>query len=226
MTPFLRAGLIAGSFAALSFGAVTAQAQTTVAQWTFETSAPATSGPFAAEVGTGQASGFHAGAATVYSSPAGNGSARSFSSNTWAVGDYYQFAVSTLGLPNISVSWDQTGSNTGPRDFALSYSTNGTTFTNVGNYGLTAVAWSSATAAVGSSFSYAVAGASNAANVLFRLTDISAVSINGGTVAAGGTGRVDNFTVTSAVPEPGTWLMMLAGVGLMAARIGRRSRAN
>src|SRR5690242_3123267 len=74
----------------------------TIATWTFETTAPATAGPFAPEVGAGAATGFHAGA-TTYSSPAGNGSAKSFSSNTWAVGDYYQFQVSTLGQQDIAV---------------------------------------------------------------------------------------------------------------------------
>ena len=68
-----------------------------IATWTFETSIPATAGPFSPEVGNGSALGVHAGA-TVYSSPAGNSSARSFSSTLWAVGDYYQFQVNTTGL--------------------------------------------------------------------------------------------------------------------------------
>ena len=104
---------------------------TVVANWTFETSIPATAGPFAAETGTGSALGFHAGA-TTYSSPAGNGSTHSFSSTAWAVGDYYQFQTSTLGDPNVAISFDQTSSNTGPRDFILQYSTNGTSFTAFG----------------------------------------------------------------------------------------------
>ncbi len=35
-----------------------------IADWTFETSQPATAGPFAPEIGLGSASGLHAGAAT------------------------------------------------------------------------------------------------------------------------------------------------------------------
>ena len=113
---------------------------TTIATWTFETSQPGVvDGPAApgagiyitnitAEVGTGTASGLHAGAAT-YSSPAGNGSSHSFSGNTWAVGDFYQFAVSTVGAQNIQVSYDQTSSGTGPGQFYLAYSTDGVNFT-------------------------------------------------------------------------------------------------
>src|SRR5262245_18013945 len=86
-----------------------------VAEWSFETSAPATAGPHNAEGGlnagsVSQALGFHVGAA-VYSSPAGNGTARSFSSNTWAVGDYYQFSTSTTGHSNLYVQWEQVSSN-------------------------------------------------------------------------------------------------------------------
>src|SRR5271165_4431061 len=99
--------------AALAF-ALSAQAQSTIADWTFETSQPATAGPFNPEVGAGSATGSHAGAA-VYSTPAGNGSSHSFSANTWAVGDYYQYQVSTVGdSGTIYLSFDQTSSSTGP----------------------------------------------------------------------------------------------------------------
>ena len=97
----------------LGFGLIAGVAHAdTLADWTFESSIPATSGPFAAEIGTGAASGHHASTST-YSSPAGNGSAHSFSSNTWAAGDYYQFSTSTLGDSAISLSFDQTSSSTG-----------------------------------------------------------------------------------------------------------------
>ncbi len=128
--------LLSGIAAAL-LSASAAQA-TTLATWTFETSLPAgTPGAntyitnLEAEVGTGTASGLHAGAAT-YSNPAGNGSAHSFSVNTWAVNDFFQFAVSTLGAQNIILTYDTVSSGTGPRDFALFYSTDGVTFTQFG----------------------------------------------------------------------------------------------
>ena len=126
------------------------QAQT-IAQWTFETSIPTTAGPFAPEVGSGSGLGSHASGAAVYSNPAGNGSAESFSVNTWAVGDYWQFEASTLGYNNVGLSWDQTSSGTGPRDFNLDYSLNGgSSWTTVTTYSVLANAapnptWTSST---------------------------------------------------------------------------------
>ena len=82
----------------------------TIANWTFETSLPAGSPGagawitnIAAEVGPGVAAGWHAGNAT-YSTPVGNGSAHAFSSTAWAAGDFYQFAVSTLGFQSVTVA--------------------------------------------------------------------------------------------------------------------------
>jgi hypothetical protein len=110
----------------LAFAAGAAHADT-IAQWTFESTVPVTAGPFSPEVGSGSATGSHA-TSTVYTAPAGNGSAHSFSSTAWSIGDYYQFSVSTAGFKDINLSWDQTKSNTGPRDFTLQYSTDGTHF--------------------------------------------------------------------------------------------------
>src|SRR5581483_11130067 len=184
----------------------------TIAQWTFETSVPATAGPFSPEVGSGSATGSHAGAAT-FSSPAGNGSSHSFSANTWATGDYYQFQVSTVGFSNIGISYDQTSSNTGPKFWDLQYSTDGVSFTTfVSQYTVLANAapnntWSAGTPHPEFGFSddlSSVAALNNAANVYFRITeDSGTTSANGGTLAPAGTDRVDNFTVYVA-PEPRT----------------------
>lgn len=217
--------LIAALFAASSANAAT------VAKWTFESlPTTVTAGPYSADIGSGSALGVHAGSATVYSSPAGNGSSKSFSSNTWAVNDYYQFSVSTTGYDTISLSWDQTGSNTGPKNFSLAYSTNGTSFTNFANYSVINGSWSAGAAVNTTSFSQnlsAVTALNNQANVYFRLVDNSTTAINGTTVASGGTGRVDNFTVsgvavTVSVPEADTYAMMLAGLGLMGFMVRRR----
>ncbi|MFO0839548.1 MAG: hypothetical protein U1D55_13615 [Phycisphaerae bacterium] len=179
----------------------------TIAQWTFEVSIPATAGPHAAEVGTGTAVGFHANGAAVYSNPVGNGSVESFSSNTWTVGDYYEFNVSTTGYNTITLDWDQTSSNTGPRDFQLSYSTDGVNYSPIGGvYVVLANAtpnpvWSTATPQPIFHFGpiAAPAAVDNQATVSFRLVDSSAISANGGAVAAAGTDRVDNFTINGTV---------------------------
>ncbi len=202
----------------------------TIAQWTFETSVPATAGPFAAEVGTGSALGFHTGAA-VYSNPVGNGSVESFSSTVWSVGDYWQFQTSTLGFQNIGLSFDQVSSSTGPRDFYLAWSTDGSTFTKFGNDYTVLVntapnAWSSNPANHITTTTYSfdlssVTDLNNAPNVYFRLVDDSTVSAGGGTVATGGTDRIDNFLV--AVPEP-TSLSLMGGFGLLAWTLIRRRK--
>jgi len=219
----------------------------TIATWTFETSQPgvvtlpAAPGAgvaftsFSPEVGAGTATALHAGAAT-YSSPAGNGSARSFSANTWAVGDYFQFQVSTLTFSSISISYDQTSSSTGPGQFSLQYSIDGSTFTTFGSQYTVLVnaapnAWAAATPISTTSFSYnlsSVSALNNAANVFFRVVDtgtLSASQANGGSTApaATGTDRLDNFSVfVTPVPEPST--IALAAVSGLACLIAIRRR--
>jgi hypothetical protein len=195
---------------------------TTIAQWTFESSVPTTSGSYSPEVGSGSASGLHAGT-TTYSSPAGNGSSHSFSANNWAVADYFQFQLRTVGYQNIGVSWDQTSSSTGPGAFGLFYSTDGSTFTQFGaNYsvlvnGSPNSAWSSSGSPnLAFHFAYdlsSITALNNAAAVYFRLVDESTLSASGGAVASGGADRVDNFTVVS-VPDS------LTGLGGLACALG------
>ena len=198
------------------------------ASWTFETAPPAdttaaTIGPIAADLGAGSAIGVHASASTVWSTPAGNGSANSLSANNYAVGDYFQFETSTTGRTDIGVTFDQTGSNTGPRDWQFSYSTDGSNFTNLGPvYSVINGAWSAGTPVTTTSFSYdlsAIPAVENAASVFFRLSVAGTTSINGGVVATGGTGRVDNFTISDSIPEP-------TGLGVigLAAIVGLRRR--
>jgi hypothetical protein len=204
-----------------------AAAQAQIAQWTFETSIPLTAGPVAPEIGAGSALGSHVGAA-AYSSPAGNGSTHSFSANTWAVGDYWQFQVNTVGSFNVGISYDQTSSGTGPRDFRLDYSLNGSSWTTFTTYSVLANAapnpvWNASTSSSLYTFTDNFAGAvDNQATVYFRLIDNSTTSANGGTVGTGGTDRVDNFTV-AVVPEP-TTLSLLGGFGLLALGLFRRNK--
>ncbi|MBI3852817.1 MAG: hypothetical protein HY298_21390 [Verrucomicrobia bacterium] len=208
-----------------------------IAKWTFEASVPTNSGPYLAEVGTGTASGFHVGVGTnvaVYSNPSGNGSVESYSANVWSVGDYWQFQTSTLGFTGIAVSYDQTGSSTGPRDFSLQYSTDGVLFTQFGlSYtvllnGAPNPVWNSTTSSGLFTFAYdlsSVTALDNAPVVYFRIIDGSTTSIGGGTVATAGTDRIDNFTV-SVVPEPQD-LFLFGGLGLLAwTALRRRPRWN
>ncbi|MEI6878436.1 MAG: hypothetical protein WCL33_05305, partial [Planctomycetota bacterium] len=164
----------------------------------------------------------HAAATTTYSTPAGNGSAYSFSSNNWSIGDYYQVSVSTIGYSGVSISWDQTRSSTGPATFDAVMSVDGgTNWTTIltgysvvqaGLAGTGTTTWNTVTAQAGFTLT-AVAGAAadGQANVLFRLRSTV-------TTTAAGTNRIDNFIV-STVPAPGA----IALLGL-AGLIGRRRR--
>jgi hypothetical protein len=146
-------------------------------------------------------------------------SSHSFSSTFWSVGDYWQFKTSTLGFTGVQVAWDQTGSNTGPGNFQFEYSLNGTSFTTIGSaYTLPFNSWN-ATSDLGDSLSQTFAGAvDNQSTVYFRIVDNSTTSVALGTVASGGTGRVDNFTVVG-VPEPSTVALVVSGLaGLLALR--------
>jgi hypothetical protein len=201
--------LVSGLAAALL--SASAAHASNIATWTFETSQPVAN-PGAgvyltnitAEIGTGTAAALHSGA-SVYSTPAGNGSAHSMSSTNWAVGDFYQFAVSTLGAQNIVVTFDTTSSGTGPRDFALQYSTDGVNFTQLGTY--TNGSTGFATGTVNPIFSHtndlsAVTAINNQAVVYFRLAVASTTSASGATIGTGGTSRVDNFSVNGSTGTP------------------------
>ena len=165
-----------------------------LSQWTFELSPPAdlansaTISGITADSGSGTASGVHAGALSDWTTPAGNGSANSLSVNTWAVGDYFQFQVSTIGFTGMGISFDQTSSSTGPRDFDFAYSTDGSLFTTFSPYtvlqnGLTPnPAWNATTSSSAYAFSFDLGGVTaidEQASVYFRL-------INSSTTSAGG----------------------------------------
>ena len=217
-----------------ALAATTAAVQGQIASWNFDTLAittgtpAATFGPIAADSGSGSATGVHASSASAWSTPAGNGSAKSFSSNGWAVNDYYQFQVniSALGSGSFTVVWDHTGSNTGPKNFDLQYSTASdfSSPTTLTSYTVTNDGWSAGTPKPVSTHQgdTGIGNFSAFSSVYFRLVDTSTVSVNAGTVAAGGTSRIDNFTVAfTPVPEPGEFAAMFAG-GLVVFGLVRR----
>jgi len=204
-----------------------------VASWTISTaipSSPATAGSNytygAADIGDATSgtslSGFHALAATVWSTPVGNGSPYSLSSNNWSVGDYYQISLSTANYSAISLAWDQTRSSTGPSNFRVDMSTDGTTFNTIlASYTVTQAgasgtsSWNGTTSQPAFTTTIAnILGADNQGTLVFRFVNLS-------TVATGGTNRIDNITVSGTlVPAPGA--MALLGVAGVCVRARRR----
>jgi hypothetical protein len=240
---------------ALGLAAAMSVRADTIAQWTFETGAPSAtptawngtvgvSGTtpgmtFPSDIstyGSGAASGFHATAGTLWVSPVCNGSLRSLSANQWLqTSDYYQFTFTPNAghtFAGVSVSWDQTASSSGPKNWYLSYSTDGSSFTQFGSdYSLAFFSWNSSTVQ-GNNESMNLGGlldtALNAGDTLyFRIVDDSAVSggaLNGGNVGTGGTSRIDNFTIVSTIPEPTSMALLCGFVGLLAWNVIRRRR--
>ncbi|HEY0256691.1 MAG TPA: PEP-CTERM sorting domain-containing protein [Candidatus Methylacidiphilales bacterium] len=246
--------LLTTGFALALAAGTQAHAQTTIADWNFDSTADSstitsvtpgtTSASISADLGSGTADSVHASSSAAYSSPAGNGGGASgggggsFSSNNWAVGDSYAFQVSTLNYNNIQVSWDQASSSTGPKDFTLEYSINGGAFVADGSYsvlvnGSPNTAWSGSIGAARNpaytlSFNLGNLGA-NVTSLTLELVDADTTSEAGGTVASSGTDRVDNFLVTgtlAATPEPSTWVLVVAALGLLACVRARRLSAS
>lgn len=166
-----------------------------------------------------QLSAYHSLAAATYTSPAGNGSQYAFSSNNWSIGDYYEARLSTSSYSNITVSWDQARSSTGPAAFELVFSVDGgSNWTFVTNYtvlqsggGGAPGTWSSSAYNPLYSFSQALAGAENASELIIRFRS----TVSG---AATGSNRIDNIMVNGdLVPAPGA-LAILGVAGLVSSR--------
>ncbi|QOJ01651.1 MAG: hypothetical protein HRU70_14640 [Phycisphaeraceae bacterium] len=203
-----------------------------LAGWSFENYVPGpvtgqNQGPIAADSGIfaagAEARGFHAATATTWSNPVGNGSSRSFSSNTWTTGDYYQVRFSTVGYTDIVIDWQQTRSATGPQFFNLVASTDGGTtfFSLLSNYSVEvngAVgggSWSSTPANFRTGYGFNVAGTAALANQADVIVRMVANSQAGGT---GGTGRIDDVNINGTlIPTPGSLALLGLG-GLVAAR--------
>lgn len=170
---------------------------------------------------------------TSYTSPAGNGSAYSFSSNVWKAGDYYQVAFSTTGYTNSSFSWDMTRSSTGPATWEIIMSLDGGSSWSTliasyapivaGSTGSNTTNWSSATNQAAFTTSVSLGAlASNASSVTIRIRALVDSVNSTGAFQAGGTARIDNILVNGdLIPAPGA-IALLAVAGLTGGARRRR----
>ena len=192
-----------------------------IAGWSIPTAVTATTAAtysygaanLGAQVSGSMLSGTHSSASTAWSSPAGNGSTYALSSNAWNVGDYYQISLATTGYSAVSVAWEQTRSSTGPAGFEAVLSVDGgSTFSSLGSYTVNQVSWSATVPVTTSSFGSLASAADNQASVIIRFKVVTA-----GTSTTTGTNRIDNISVTGAVPAPGA-IALIGLAGLVARR--------
>ncbi|MFU8812550.1 MAG: DUF4397 domain-containing protein, partial [Balneolaceae bacterium] len=126
-----------------------------------------------------------------------DGSGSATNSNGWNDGAgsaAWVISFSTDGLDDIKLSSWHRGSNTGPRDFQAQYSLNGTDWTDIPGGDLAVV---NSTAGAVLDNLQLPAAVENQPTVYVRWVMTSETSVNGGTVAGGGTNRLDNVLVTS-----------------------------
>ncbi|MBK9139689.1 MAG: hypothetical protein IPM17_13145 [Verrucomicrobia bacterium] len=221
-----------------------------IAQWTFEGDVltPSTGSGTASNVG-GTSSAF----------AAGNGGGRGWNTSSYPAQSTgsgtagVEFLVSTLGYKDITVSYDHRASGTASRWAAFQYTTDGSTWTTLGNN-------SGGLSPHDTFYSFnfdlsSTAGVNNNPNFGFRIVSIfSPLAFNqNSTLSYGadaaymranadakyppeaglgtsnystaGTWRFDNVTVSgSVIPEPHEYAM-LAGLGLVGFAIWRRRAA-
>jgi hypothetical protein len=142
----------------------------------------------------------------------GNGSNKSLHVTNWSVGDYFQFQLSTTYYDSLLLTVEQTSSGSGPRDFKLQYSLNGTSYTDITTYqvpyylpSLTVHSWSSTNYQSQSAFSFDLSLLSQIHNqslVYFRLVNTSTTALLGGTIQTAGTSRIDNISLMGNYNAP------------------------
>ncbi|GEM_PF-1811913 len=213
-------------FLLLSLLPALAQAQTsTLAFWTFEsqigqTSAIGAYGPIAPEQGSG---GMTLGRQNTspmlltYVNP-GNGTPKSFNTTNWlTVGDYIQFQVNATGFADLQLTFEQgSASANGPRDFKVSYSTNGTSFTDLPNGSFQQTSslspdWTTTNYLTGFNKSFTMpATLNNVATAYIRVSITSLVNVSGGANTLLGSSRFDNIRITAAPYIPPTVITNVA----------------
>jgi hypothetical protein len=107
-------------------------------------------------------------------------------------GDYYELVLDSELLGNIKLNYSMKGSNSGPKNFEILYSTDGTNFASAGKKSIT-------TASTYEKFAVTLPGAANNADKLYiRIQVADTVSINNGTIGTGGTNYLNEISITGS----------------------------
>ncbi|MBL9148206.1 MAG: hypothetical protein JNM94_05870 [Phycisphaerae bacterium] len=223
------AALVVASFASVAAADV-------VVGWTIPAAFPTNPPPTGTSYSVGAAdqganalgsalSGSHASTATAWTSPAGNGSPFSFSSNNWAIGDYYEARFATTGFTDLTLSWDQARSSTGPLSWEVIVSTDGgANFTTLLNYdvlqsggGGAPGTWTSGS--YNPLYTTSLALSSDFGDLADVIVRFRALTAPGG---VSGSSRIDNVFVNGTlIPAPGA-IALLGVAGAFRSR--RRAR--
>ncbi|MCK6406034.1 MAG: PEP-CTERM sorting domain-containing protein [Rhodocyclaceae bacterium] len=238
----LRKSLVTLLLAGLAISSAQAD---TVAQWNFNSNPVDTStstGSLLPSIGSGTA-GTIGGVSSAFASGTSNGGSSDTAATDdsgWQTTGYslqgaanknagVEFKVSTLGFQNIVIGYDLRHSNTSSRYEQVQYSLDGITFTDIAGFdGNAGDTWFNGRSVDLSS----ILGANNNASFAFRVVSAFApgsaaylASAADKSYGTAGTWRFDMVTVSAMpVPEPGSYALFLAGIGLMGTVARRRSR--
>ena len=169
---------------------ISAVSAVTLAEWDFEDS------DLIVDTGTGTLSLSDSRTATYFTGNSPS-SLIGMSSTDWDVADrYIELSIDTTGYEDLILKFDYQASGTGPANFQIQYSSDGTTFTNLGS---TTTIPGAFTANPMSTFDFSsITTIDNNVNTEFRILVPSAGVASG----SSGTFRIDNLVIEGTEPEP------------------------
>jgi hypothetical protein len=196
----------------------------------------------AADVGSGTVTMSRTGSAGSISAVAGNGTTRSLSGNNlFGATSLYTFKFNIDDLDTINFAFDTISSASGPRDFLVSYSLDGVSYSTLANFavasftqtttsapGTTSAFWIGTSSQSVFRQSFALPASFSDANIgvagdfgYLRLGVVGSVAYSSVSALSSGTNRLDNVLITGSavVPEPAAIsILPLAAAALSSRR--------